>query len=287
MKTKLTYVSAYSVLLLLLFLTLGCGNDTSDIKLLKQQGMAAFNSKNFMEATKYFKKGLRASQSDRDFLFYLGVSYAEMNMFDSAMIYIRRAKLLYPRDRDVNKELVQLCPKFEDYDCALRAIAVLVATGDNEKMYWPQLAEFNYHVGNYILAVQYYKLALADNPDIPNYYLLLSVVLGQMGKYDEAISYLKKSIDRFGPSEESYANIGTMYINIHQFDKAEENFRSSLALNPDNISVWINLANILSMSDNPAKKREALEIYKKYRSRTPKMYNLDSLIPALEEELGS
>jgi tetratricopeptide (TPR) repeat protein len=249
--------------------------------------MAAFNAKKFMEATRYFREGLKANQSDRDFLYYLGVSYAEMSMFDSAMIYIRRAKVLYPRDRDVNKELVQLCPRFKDYDCALRAIAVLVATGDNEKMYWPQLAEFNYQVGNYILAVQYYKQALADNPNIRNYYLLLSIVLGQMGKNQEAIDYLQKSIDRFGPSEESYANMGTLYINLHQYKKAEENFRSSLALNPDNISVWINLANILSMSDDRAKKREALEIYKKYRSRTPKMYNLDSLIPALEEELGS
>ncbi len=264
----------------------GCGEKARDMSMLKQQGIAAYEAKNFMQAINLCREGLKAEPSDRDFLYYLGVSYAEMDLFDSAIIYIRRAKVLYPRDREINRQLVQLCPRFQDYDCALRAIAVLIATGDNEKMYWPQLADLNYRVGNLILAVQYYKLALADNPNIANYYLYLSVALGRLGKFEEAIKYLKQSIERFGPNEESYANMGTMYINLRRFDKAEECFRSSLALNPDNISIWINLANILTMSDDREKKLEGLEIYKKYRAQTPAMYNLDSLIPALESELG-
>ncbi len=239
-----------------------------------------------MQAINICREGLKSKPSDRDFLYYLGVSYAKLDLYDSAMIYIRRAKVLYPRDREINKQLVQLCPMFQDFDCALRAIAVLIMTGDNEKMYWPQLAEYNYRVENLIIAVKYYKLALADNPDIPNYYLYLSITLGQLGKLEEAIDYLNRSIDRFGPTEESYANMGTLYINLRQLDKAEENFRSSLALNPDNISIWINLANILTMSGDREKKLEGLEIYKKYRAQTPEMYNLDSLIPALETELG-
>jgi len=279
------YISSGLLILPILLLISGCGEEPVDTALLKQQGIHAYELKNFNEAVNYCRLGLKALPSDRDFLYYLGVSYAKLDLYDSAMVYIRRAKVLYPRDRDINKQLIQLCPKFEDYECALRAIAVLVASGDNEKMYWPQLADFNYRVGNYILAVQYYKMALDNNPNIANYYFYLSIILGQMGKFQEAIDYLEKSIERFGPSEESYANIGTMYINLRNYDKAEENFRSSLAINQDNISVWINLANILSMSEDVNKKREALEIYKKYQSQTPAMYNLDSLIPALEEEL--
>jgi tetratricopeptide (TPR) repeat protein len=285
-KTEIFKELRYLLILSAMIIIGGCGEAARDTNMLKQQGAAAFKSKNFTQAINLCREGLKAKPSDRDFLYYLGVSYAKLDLYDSAMIYIRRAKVLYPHDRDINRQLVQLCPKFQDFDCALRAIAVLIMTGDNEKMYWPQLAEYNYRNDELLLAVKYYKLALADNPDIPNYYLYLSVVLGQLGKLEEAINYLNRSIDRFGPSEESYANMGTMYINLRRFDKAEECFRSSLALNPDNISIWINLANILTTFDNREKKLEGLEIYKKYRAQTPEMYNLDSLIPALEKELG-
>jgi len=264
----------------------GCGKEEGGYDNLKQRGISAFESKNFMQALNIFREGLEKKPSNRDFLYYLGASYAKIDLYDSAIIYMRRARVLYPRDRDINRQLVHLCPLFNDYECALNAIAVLVMTGDNEKMYWPLLAEFNYRTNNLILAIKYYKLALADNPDIPNYYLYLSSALAQQGNFEEAIDYLNKSINRLGPTVESYSNMGTFYTNLKKYDKAEEYFRGSLALNPDNISIWINLANVLVMQKNRAKKAEGLEIYKKYKSQTPLIYNLDSLIPALESELG-
>ncbi len=65
----------------------------------------------------------------------------------------------------------------------------------------------------------------------------------------------------------------------------EKYFRLSVEANPSNIPVWINLANVLTEEKDVAKKKEALEIYKKYQSQTPKAFKLDSLIPALEAEL--
>jgi predicted Zn-dependent protease len=68
-------------------------------------------------------------------------------------------------------------------------------------------------------------------------------------------------------------------------DKAEEFMRKSVAVNPNNVPIWINLANLLSEQKDINKKKEALQIYKKYLKETPKAYKLDSLIIVMEKEI--
>jgi len=264
----------------------GCGGETDDPDSLKRAGEAALESGNFNRAINIFKEALNKKPSDRDLLYNLGLSFKRFDMPDSALGYFRRARILYPRDRAVNRELMELCPLFGDYDCAIYAIAMLVATGDNEKIYWGRLAEFYYQTEELPMAVKYYKLILDDTPDNRKYYLYLSGTLSQLGRPAESNEVINNFVDRFGPSAEAYANIAINYINLKEIDKAEEYFRKSVAVNPDNVPIWINLANVLSEHDSRAKKQEALEIYKTFESQVPKMYRLDSLIPALEAELG-
>jgi len=262
----------------------GCSGEKGNVEEFKRNGDIAFRAGDINRAINLFREGLEIKPSDRDLLFNTGICFKRLDMLDSALVYFRRAKVLYRHDRQVNQELVHLCPIFGDYDCGINAIATLVALGDNEKIYWSRLAELYYRKGEMAMAAKYYKLMIADNPDNQQTYLLLATTLAQMGKTDESNAFLQAAIDRFGPSQEAYTNMAVNYITKKDMKKAEEYFRKSLALKPDNVPVWINLANVLSSTDSRAKKLEALEIYKKYREQTPAIYNLDSLIPALEQE---
>lgn len=269
-----------------LMMLAGCGGQSDDVDSLKKAGELALESGDFNKAINIFKDALTKKPSDRDLLYNLAISFKRFDMPDSALTYFKRARILYPRDRAVNMELIELCPVFGDYEGAINAIAMLVVTGDNEKIYWARLAEFYYQNKDLPMAARYYKLILDDNPENRTYYLYLSNTLSQLGRLTESNEVMNRSIERFGPSAEAYANIAVNYINLKMLDKAEEYFQKSLAVNPENIPVWINLANVLSEQGGRSKKEEALEIYKRFESQTPEVYRLDSLIPALEAELG-
>ncbi|UCD94204.1 MAG: tetratricopeptide repeat protein [Candidatus Zixiibacteriota bacterium] len=276
----------FSAALFCLVFAVQCGKETKDTGALLQAGRQALDSGDFNTAINLFKEALEQKPSDRDLLYYLAISYKRFDLIDSAYYYFRRARVYSPRDRDINKELVELCPIYGDYDCAINAIAVMVVTGDNEKMYWPVLAELYYRKNDPDMAVKYYRLLIDDDPDDKSYYLPLATTLSQMGQFEQSNQVLLLAEKNLGPSSEGFANIAVNYINLERFDKAEEFFRKSLAVNPENIPVWINLAQILSSRNDVAKKREALEIYKRYQAETPRAYNLDSVIAALESELG-
>jgi tetratricopeptide (TPR) repeat protein len=284
MKTNWTYLKILLAVSIILILASGCGESEKKSDL-KTDGMKALESSDFLKAINYFRDALQDNPSDRDLLYYLGLSYKRYDMFDSAYAYFKRAHILYVRDREINQELLDLCPMYGDFDGAINAIAVLITTGDNEKMYYSQLAEFYLQKGENSMAIKYYKLLIDENPDDKRWYLRVAGLLTEEQKFDQSIGFLNQLNERFGPSAEAYANLAINYISTKQLDKAEDAFRTSLSLDPENIPVWINLANLLTERDNREKKAEALEIYKKYYSQTPKFYNLDSLIPALEEEL--
>ena len=286
MKTISAVRVSLALLIMAGFLSLfQCSSQKRDFAALKADGEKALGSGEYNRAIENLKEASRLKPSDRDVLYNLGTAFAKLSLPDSAVTYFKRAKRLYPNDRPINKELIELCAVTGDHNGSLNAIAFMIASGDNEKMYWPLLAELNYRNENLYLASKYYQLLINDNPDENSYYLYLSGTLSQLGQFKESNDVLFRSIQLFGPRAESFANIAVNYISLKELDKAEEFMRKSLAVNPNNVPIWINLANLLSEQKDINKKKEALQIYKKYLKETPKAYKLDSLIIVLEKEI--
>jgi tetratricopeptide (TPR) repeat protein len=269
-----------------LFFVFGCGQGKDDTADSTEKGRTALDKGEFIEAVNIFREALNQKPSDRDLLFLMGTAYKKLDMFDSAIVYFKRGKILYDHDREFNEELVELCPMFGDFSGAINAIATLVLLGDNEQMYWYRLAELYYYDRQLTMAVKYYKLLIDENPQRASVYLKLSHTLSELKKYDEAIKVLHQCLDSIGSTPEAWANLGLNYMSTNQIDDAEAAFRSSLALDSDNTLIWINLANLLSSQDNKEKKKEALSIYRRYQGQVPPAYKVDSLIAALEAELG-
>jgi tetratricopeptide (TPR) repeat protein len=274
-------------IILILLLVNGCGKENKDFASLKQDGEKALGSGNYNDALEILRKAYLLNPSDRDILFYLGTVFRKLDQTDSSVAYFKRARILYPRDRDINRELLSVCRLTNDYEGALRAIASLIVTGDNEQGYWPLIAELNYRKKDYEQSLYYYSLLLKEFPEEKNYYMQTSGIKAQLGQFDESNEILKKAIEKFGPSPESYANMAINFLSMKDITAGEEYLRKSLSLAPDNIPVWVNLANVLSEQKDPVKKKEALEIFKKYQEKIPKAFNADSMINSLQLELGN
>ncbi|MEW5925033.1 MAG: tetratricopeptide repeat protein [Candidatus Zixiibacteriota bacterium] len=287
MMSNKSLIYAFAALAILLMAILaGCGENSGDTEQMKQQGLRALDAGDYNKAINIFREALKAKPSDRDLLYNLALSYKKFDIYDSAYAYFRRARVLNVRDREINREIVEMAPAFGDYRDAINAIAVMVATGDNEKIYWPRLAELYYRDNDMSMAARYCRLIIADDPDQKDFYLYLSQALSQMGKFEESNETLKEALKEFGPSSEAYASIAFNYLAIDSLDAAVDYLRKSVEVNPDNATNWVKLGIVMAEKDDRSAKEEALGILKKYRDQAPPVFKLDSLIPALEARLG-
>ena len=282
---RLIYAIA-ALILLLMAVMAGCGGNSGDVEQMKQQGLNALDAGDYSKAINIFREALKAKPSDRDLLYNLGLSYKKFDIYDSAYTYFRRARVLYVRDREINREIAEMAPAFGDFKDAINAIAVMVASGDNEKIYWPRLAELYYRDKDMYMASRYCRLIIDDDPEQKDFYLYLSQALSQMGQFAESNQTIKDALKRFGPSSEAYTSIAFNYLALDSLDTAVAYLRKSVEVNPDNPTNWVKLALVMAEQNDKSAQKEALEILKKYRDQTPPAYKLDSLIPALEARLG-
>jgi len=263
---------------------LGCSGE-ENYEALAQKGRDALNNKDYNEALHNFQKALHLKPSDRDMLYSIGLAFKGLEMPDSAISYLGRADVLYPSDREINEELLRLCPLVEDYECALTAVKTLIATGDNEEMFYIFLADFNYFLGNNFLAEKYYRLLIKEQPNETRYYINLADALTKMQKYDESTKVLLTAMNRFGPNPFVFSNIAANYVPQKKFAEAEKYLRKAVEFDPNSLSLLINLAHVLSAQDDKEKKREAIMIYRANYMDIPNLFNVDSLINVLEKEI--
>lgn len=276
----------YIILILAGLLTiLGCG-EPADFDSLAKGGLAAYSQADYSEAVYQYGKALHLKPSDREILFNMGMSFAKLDLLDSALIYMHRADILYPADYEINKELFRLCTLTEDYECALSAVQMMIANGDNEEMFWIPLADLNFFLNKYNLARKYYLLLIEDDPKEGRYRWNLSECFVKMNRPDEAIRVLEEAIATLGGNPVAYSQIAVNHITKREFAQAEINYHKAIEFEPRNVSLWVNLAHVLAEQDSREKKEEALAIYKLYTIDTPELFKIDSLIDALEVELG-
>ena len=279
--------SFFSIFIILaLFLAIISCGESENYDSLAKDGLAAYQQADYSEAVYQYGKALHLKPSDREMLFNMGMAFAKLDLLDSALIYMHRADILYPADYEINKELFRLCTLTEDYGCALSSVQMMIANGDNEEMFWIPLADLNFFLSKYNLARKYYQLLIEDDPKEGRYRWNLSECFARMNKPDEAIRVLKEAIAELGANPVAYSQIAVNHITKREFAQSEVYYRKAIEFDSRNVSLWVNLAHVMAEQESREKKEEALAIYKLYFIDTPELFKLDSLIDALETELG-
>jgi tetratricopeptide (TPR) repeat protein len=84
-------------------------------------------------------------------------------------------------------------------------------------------------------AIAQCEIAIRLDPEFGNPYNDIGVYLMQQQKLDEAIPWLEKAkqAKRYEPRHFPYINLGRVYLSKGMIQKALEEFRSALRLNPD------------------------------------------------------
>jgi tetratricopeptide (TPR) repeat protein len=263
-----------------------CGKGPKSFEELKAEGEKAFTSAKYAEARGYFIKALAIKPSDRDMLYLTGLSYKRDYVYDSALSFLRRADILYPGSREINQEIYEASIASKSWENAARAINVLVATGDPLEKYLEILVRVYSELDDPLNVVYYLRKLTVTKPEEPTYALQLINALVAVDSMPQAVRLADSAIAKYGPKNELVASRANLSAYQGKYDEAENVFRSLLASDTSRANAYkLNLANVLSMQKDKAKKREAIELYKEIRTKVDSRLKVDSLITDLEKSL--
>jgi len=91
------------------------------------------------------------------------------------------------------------------------------------------------HMGEHKRAIEEAEKAIRVDPEFGNPYNDIGVYLIELGREDEAIAYLEKAkrAKRYCCYQFPHFNLGRIYLKKEQYEKARQEFKKSLEIDPD------------------------------------------------------
>jgi tetratricopeptide (TPR) repeat protein len=278
-------ISLLSLLLVASLIGFSCSGEPKTLEDLRAAGLKAFNKTEWNSARGYFQKALLKAPSDKQLLYFTGLCYKRESMYDSAVVFLKKADFLYPKDREINIALREVAEKTGDWKYALGAISVLISTGDNVENYWDDLARLTAKNSEPLITMYYQrKLQVRDHENVTQWTRLISVAL-KLDSIEVGRTYLDSAYAKFGPSDELLTCKGQLESALGHMVEAEKIFRSLLAKRPDYTPYKYNLANLLASANDKATKIEAINLLKEIPADEGKDYKVDSLIMLIQKQV--
>jgi tetratricopeptide (TPR) repeat protein len=114
-------------------------------------------------------------------------------------------------------------------------------------------------------AEQLLRRLVREQPEIPDVYYYLGLILAENKKYDESIVYLKKAAKQTPKQARVFYNLAMLYDFLGEKKKAETNLHKARALEPANLKYLYAALQFYLQNQNPAAAREtAKEILRRY-----------------------
>jgi tetratricopeptide (TPR) repeat protein len=171
----------------------------------------------------------------------LGRIYRGTSRYEDAVREFEGVLALRPSDADALLGLARAYESLGELEKAETAYtkAIEMRTGD-----WRTYQEqgyFFYFQGRAEEAIEAFKHVLALTPDNPLGYSDLGVMYMTLGRQQEAERAFFESI-RAEPNFPAYSNLGTIFFQRRDFQRAAELYAKAAELNETNYDVWGNLA---------------------------------------------
>lgn len=269
-----------------IFLLAGCSKEPQTFEELVKAGKRAYVDQDYAGARECFLSAYKEQPSNKDVLFFLGISYARDFVYDSAYTFLRRADLLHPNDRAINLELYPLAVSLKEWTQGIQSIRVLIATGDSPLQYNRDLAELHAEKKQYLNAYRYLRQDLEQKPNDTTTYMELAN-LAELGDTAAlAVAILDSAITKFGPTPQLRLHRAGKLASAGKYGAAERDYRDLMSEGDNRPSVRLGLASVLIPQDSREKRIEAYHILKAIQDSTGTLPGYDSTLAALADSLG-
>ena len=269
-----------------MFLLAGCSKEPQTFEEIMKAGKRAYVDQDFASAREYFLNAYKEQPSNKDVLFFLGVSYARDFVYDSAYTFLRRADLLHPNDRAINLELYPLSVSLKEWTQGIQSIRVLIATGDSPLQYNRDLAELHAEKKQYLNAYRYLRQDLDQKPNDTTTYMELAN-LAELGDTAAlAVAILDSAITKFGPTPQLRLLRAGKLASAGKYREAERDYRDLMSAGDNRPHVRLGLASVLIPQNSRETRMEAYRILKAIQDSTGTLPGYDSTLAALADSLG-
>lgn len=132
-----------------------------------------------------------------------------------------------------------------------------------------------FHNKQWPLAKSLLEKAGKSKPDDPDIWLMLGVICGQSGNYQEAEQFLRKTIKLAPESFGAWSNLGNVLMYLGNHADAENSYKQALKYNPANFSTYNNLGKLMRITSRLPEAQEFLNSALRINPSSPEAhYNL-------------
>jgi Flp pilus assembly protein TadD len=209
-----------------------------------------------------------AAEVDADFpqvQYALGVAHFNARNYDKAKEPLRRALAQRPDDASLRRMLAMACLNTEDYE---KAAPLLQDDPDRERD--PSL---QYAYGLALVrsnraaeAQSIFAKLVAEHGDSAEVNVVLGQAHAQQGDFDQAITTLRRALERKADVAEANATLGVIYLKQGRLAESEEALRAELRGRPADLASETNLATVLDLEGRP---EEALVLLRSVLKANP------------------
>ncbi len=146
------------------------------------------------------------------------------------------------------------------------------------------------HRGRNIEAAQtIYERVLAIDPDYPDALHFLGILKHQLGRREDAIRLITRSIELVPGHAGFHSNLGNLMFSYERFEEAEREYRSALGLDPDRVEILNNYAllckGLKRFEESERCFRKAIELAPDYCDARNNLANLLTRLGRIEESI--
>jgi tetratricopeptide (TPR) repeat protein len=161
----------------------------------------------------------------------LAVVYYNKGLYEEAIEQLEQALAIDPNFILARNNLDVILKKSGRLDDKVKELAHRIEAEPFDELQTLELADTYRKLSRYSQAIIFYKKIIDFNPGSYEAHYGLGVTLKSLGKYDDALEELKRSLE-IKISPEGYRLLGEVYFNKGIIDLAIKNFQESLLLDP-------------------------------------------------------
>ena len=218
-------------------------------------------------AIELFNKAKEINPKRKDPYYNLGKAYMKTGLYDDALISARSAleiksdKLVFELIGDIyyamndytmslsnykkslelednastRYSLADTLIQLKEYDEAETFLKESINTHPWYPFFKSRLGDVYYEKGKYLLAIQHYNDCLKKYPDDFSSHFGMAQCYFSLEQWDKSERWLKKVIKINPVSYAAFYNLGLVYVNKDQYEKAKSNFIKALDIDPNDI----------------------------------------------------
>ncbi len=204
-----------------------------ELQLMLQKAMLAFQNGSFESAESMLQQALLADSKSAEFIFDLGIAYAEHHKLNEALSVFYCLQAFQKSDSRIPYNLGFIHSIKGDHEVALEAFKLALKLKPDDVDTLVNKGNTLHSLQRFDEALTHYERALSLQSNYAAAWSNKGVTLHELKRYDEAIAHYNQAISLQSDNAESWLNKGNILRDLKRFDEAIAHYDQALRLNPD------------------------------------------------------